>query len=52
MFPDLSSLCQFITPVIAAFQSVLDSVFGAFSFLGIAAPNLTSLVNSVLGCTS
>ncbi len=52
MFPDLSSLCQFITPVIAALQSVLDSIFGAFSFLGISAPSISSLINPILGCTT
>ncbi len=49
---DLTSLCQFITPLIAAFQSVLDSVFGALSFLGVTAPNLLTLLSPIVSCTS
>ena len=52
MFPDLSSLCQVITPVVSVFQSVLDAVFGAFSFLGVTAPNLLELLSPIVSCTS
>lgn len=49
---DLSSLCQYITPVLSVFQQVIDAFFGAFSFLGISAPNLTTLLSPILNCTS
>ena len=49
---DLSGICSIVSPIIAALQSVLDSIFGAFSFLGITAPSLSSLINPILGCTT
>lgn len=48
----LSFLCSYVTPIIAVLQSIVDAVFGAFSFLGVSAPSITSLVNSLLGCTT
>lgn len=49
---DLSFLCPYITPVLSVFQQVLDAFFGAFSFLGVSAPSLTSLLSPILSCTS
>ncbi len=45
-------LCTIVTQVVSAFQSVVDSFFGAFSFLGLTAPDLASLINPILGCTT
>ncbi len=41
---DLSSLSSVLCPFISVFQQVIDSFFGAFSFLGVTAPSLTSLL--------
>ena len=49
---DLSSLCQFVTPVLNVFQQVIDAVFGAFGFLGLTAPNLANLLSPIINCTS
>ncbi len=49
---DLSGICSIVSPIIAALQSVLDAIFGAFSFLGITAPSISGLINPILGCTT
>jgi len=48
----LSSLCPYVAPFLTVFQNVINQVFGALSFLGISAPNITSIVYSALGCTT
>jgi len=48
----LSSLCQYVTPFLTLIQQVVNTFFGYFSFLGISAPNVSSLVTSFLGCSA
>ncbi|MFQ5425333.1 MAG: hypothetical protein ACE5F9_15315 [Phycisphaerae bacterium] len=46
---DLSSLSSVLCPFISVFQQVIDSLFGAFSFLGVSAPSLSSLLGVTCG---
>ncbi len=46
---DISSL---VCPIIAVFQQILDAFFSAFSFLGISAPSISSLLTGLVTCTT
>ena len=46
---DISSL---VCPIIAVFQQIIDSFFSAFSFLGISAPQISSLLTGLVTCTT
>ena len=48
----MASLCTAVAPFLTLAQQIVNTIFGAFSFLGISAPNVTSIVNSALGCTT
>jgi len=43
-----SQVCSLVSPFITLFQNVLNTLFGAFSFLGISAPNIGSSVYQIL----
>lgn len=47
----MASLCSVVAPFLSLAQQIVNSIFGAFSFLGISVPNVTSIVYSALGCT-
>ncbi len=46
---DISSL---VCPIIAVFQQIIDAFFSAFSFLGISAPQISSLLTGLVDCTT
>ena len=48
----MASLCTAVAPFLSLAQTIVNTIFGAFSFLGISPPNVTSIVNSALGCTT
>lgn len=48
----MASLCSVVAPFLSLAQQIVNSLFSAFSFLGISAPNVTSIVYSALGCTT
>ena len=47
----MASLCSTVAPFLSLAQQIINSLFGAFSFLGISVPNITSIVYSALGCS-
>lgn len=48
----VNQLCSAVAPFLTLTQQVVNTFFGFFSFLGISAPNVTSLVYSALGCSA
>jgi len=48
----MDSVCSIASSVLGVLQSVLDSFFSIFSFLGVEAPDFASQILSLLGCTT
>ena len=45
-------LCSIVSSVLGLIQPLVNSFFGVFSFLGVQAPDLASLLNPLIGCTA